>query len=325
MKNKFKIAFAGCKDTTYECIKLMLQEGYMPTLLITISPEMARKNNVSGYMDLNQFARDNNIQTYICDSYSLKSEKDKDFLSENEIDLLLVIGWQRLIPEWLLVKLSIGAFGMHGSSQALPFGRGRSPLNWSIIQDRELFITNLFKYNPGIDDGDILDTEVFDINLFDNGKTLHYKNTLAMVKLLKKNLNNLLQKNFELKRQLDIDPTYYPKRTTEDGIIFWNKSTKEIYNLIRAVTKPFPGAFTFYEESKIMIWNAFPFDTRLFDPNIIPGKILHIFRNGDFLVKTGNGTILVVEYEFVDKAVLKTGDFLNSANYVYKNPFNYPE
>jgi methionyl-tRNA formyltransferase len=302
----------------------LIQAGYKIDMLITISSELAQKNMVAGYMDLRSFAVENNIEVYLADTYSLKSEKDGAALKDIEIDLLLVIGWQRLIPEWLLVKLRIGAFGMHGSSHALPYGRGRSPMNWSLIQNRGSFISNLFKYSPGVDDGDILDTQMFDITLFDNAKTMHYKSTLAMTGLLKKHLKQILNNEFQLRKQMNMDPTYYPKRTPEDGIIFWDKDSIEIYNLIRAVTKPFHGAFTFYNDSKIMVWNGYPFDSRLFDPYILAGTILHLFSNGDIILKTGDGSFIITEYEPDDNIKLKPGDILNSGNFQYKNPYQFP-
>ena len=316
MKRNNKIVFAGCKDTTFECMNSLIELGYNIDLLITIDASTAEKNSVAGYMDLQKFAEENNIPVYICKSYSLKSKEDQDAFIMSSIDLLLVIGWQRLIPEWLLKRLSVGAFGMHGASKPLPFGRGRSPMNWSLIQNKNIFITNLFKYNIGVDDGDILDTQIFDLNEFDNAKTAHYKNTLSMINLLKKNIDILLNNNFSLRKQIDIEPTFYPKRTESDGCIFWERDSDEIYNLIRAVTKPFPGAFTFYNNVKIKIWRGYPFDSRLFDPYIKSGKILHIFNNGDFIVKTGNGSFLVIEYEIINNDILLKKEFiLNSNNY----------
>ena len=322
---KKRIAFAGCKDTTKECMGALIRAGWKPDLLITITPEMGEKHMVAGYLDLRDFAAENNIPVYQANAYSLKSQTDIDGLSMYDIDLLLVIGWQRLIPEWLLEKLHIGAFGMHGSSHALPYGRGRSPMNWSLIQNRDVFISNLFKYSPGVDDGDILDTQDFDMNPFDNAKTMHYKSTLAMISLVLKNIERILQNDFTLRKQLDMPPTYYPKRTDEDGIIFWDRDSKEIYNLIRAVTRPFHGAFTFLGESKIMIWTGYPFDSRLFDPYIWPGTILQVFNNGDFIVKTGDGTVIITEYESIEGLPPKVGSLLHSANYTFKNPYVYPE
>ena len=324
MKKDNTIVFAGCKDTTLECMSYLIQAGYKIDLLITIESELAQKNMVAGFMDLKGFAAENNIPVYLADCYSLKSENDRKVLKDIQIRLLLVIGWQRLIPEWLLERLSIGAFGMHGSSHALPYGRGRSPMNWSLIQNRASFISNLFKYSPGVDDGDILDTQMFDINPFDNAKTMHYKSTLAMIGLLKKHLKQILKNDFQLKKQMNISPTYYPKRTQEDGIIFWDRDSMEIYNLVRAVTKPFHGAFTFYDNKKIMVWSGFPFDSRLFDPYILPGTIIHLFANGDIVLKTGDGSFIITEYELDPGIKLEPGDIFNPGKYEYNNPYQFP-
>ena len=95
-----------------------------------------------------------------------------------------------------------------------------------------------------------------------------------------------------------LSPSYYPKRSKEDGIIFWEDSTEDIHNLIKAVTRPFPGAFSFLEnKTKVTIWNAQPFDNHIEWPNSNFGEILEVFEEGYFLVKTGDSTILVKEYE----------------------------
>jgi methionyl-tRNA formyltransferase len=321
---KLNLVFTGCKNTTLECMKAVLDMGKKIDLLITISETMAEKNSVAGYYDLNKFTADNKIEAYTCDSYTMKSEKDRANLEQYQVDLMLVIGWQRLVPEWMLGKIKIGAFGMHGSSRALPYGRGRSPMNWSLIQNKNMFITNLFRYNKDIDAGDIVDSMIFDINPFDTSQTLHYKNTLSMVKILKDNIDNMLKGDIKLKPQLNIPPSYYPKRTADDGIILWERDTTEIYNLIRAVTKPFHGAFTFSKDKKILIWKAFPFDTRLFDSTIEPGTVLEIFLNGDFIVKTGSDSLIVTDYESGDVKITK-GIKFNSAGFIYKSPFDYPE
>ena len=101
----------------------------------------------------------NKVEVYTSHKYSLKSEEDFAF-SKNNFQIGFVVGWQRLIPENILDTF-IGVFGMHGSAMKLPKGRGRSPMNWSIIEGRKVFYTNLFKYNSGADDGDVLDTFKF--------------------------------------------------------------------------------------------------------------------------------------------------------------------
>lgn len=145
-----------------------------------------------------------------------------------------------------------------------------------------------------------------------------------MIKILKVNMKRMLRNDFKLRPQLDIPATFFPKRTEKDGVIFWNKDTTEIYNLIRGVTFPFPGAFTFLETEKIRIWKAQPFDTRLFNPDIQPGTILNVFHNDDFIVKTGSDSLLITEYETTDKKNIKKDLILNSGDYEYKSPFLLP-
>jgi len=296
IQNK-KIFIAGCKHTTLELIS-RIREFINIDGILTITPEAARINQVSGYYDLTELAKIYDLELIALNDYSLREKSSKETILKANIDLILFNGWQRLIPDWFLSSLSIGAFGMHGSNKPLPHGRGRSPLNWSIIQNKKVFFTHLFKYLPGVDDGPIVDVQKFDINPFDTILTLHYKNTLSMVKLCEKNINKIVNKEVVLVDQPKLTPSYYPKRSKEDGIIFWEDSTEDIHNLIKAVTRPFPGAFSFLEnKTKVTIWNAQPFDNYIEWPNSNFGEILEVFEEGYFLVKTGDSTILVKEYE----------------------------
>lgn len=294
------LAFAGCKSTTMECMQALIDDGYQISYLITLTPEQSEKYMVSGYLDMRESAEKHGITLYYPAEYGLKGEADQAAISKLGIDVLLVVGWQRLIPKWFLDSLSIGAFGMHGSAEPLPKGRGRSPINWSLIEGRKRFLAHLIKYNEGVDDGMIVGVQEFDINPFDTSETLHFKSRIAMNRLLRKHLPALISGTAALMAQPgDVEPTYYPKRTPDDGIIHWGSSTEEIYNLIRAVTRPFPGAFTFLGESKCHIWCAQPFDTKLLYPDSENGQVTEVFYNGHFVVKTGDGSLLVTEYSGV--------------------------
>jgi len=83
-------------------------------------------------------------------------------------------------------------------------------------------------------------------------------------------------------------------------LIYWSDLTLAIYNLVRAVTSPFPGAFSFLDNQvgkKVRIWQAIPFDTRLTWPNAVPGEIVAVFGEGAFVVRTGDSTLLVQKSE----------------------------
>ena len=294
------IAFFGCKTTTLECMQKLLDDGFKIDLLVTLSPEQGKKNQVAGYCNLKDFAIKNNIKLLTPNNYSLKNQQDEDMLKQYRLDIVLVIGWQRLIPEWLLDHISVGAFGMHGSPEPLPRGRGRSPLNWSLLHGKTSFLTHLFKYDPGIDSGEVIDFQKFEINSWDDCNSLHFKNRISMNRLLKKHLPNILNDLIISKKQpTDIEPTYFEKRIPEDGRIIWQDHDMiSLYNHIRCQTKPFPGAFTYLNnQEKCYIWRATPFDGFLLNEETKPGYITEVFHDGSFLTSVWDGSIRVIEYE----------------------------
>lgn len=322
-----RVAVMGCKHTTMDLILGLGRFGFDIDHCITLSKKKAQEQKVAGYMDLVPFLRKKSIPFTVANTYSLNSDKDKEALLNLNPDMLLVMGWQRLLPDWLLKSLSIGAFGMHGSSKPLPFGRGRSPINWSLIQGKNLFYTHLFKYEPGIDNGPVVGVQTFDINEYDTCLTLHFKNTISMIKLCAKNLPTLIDGSAKMVPQSNEGATYYPKRSEEDGLIYWEDSTDEIYNLVRAVTKPFPGAFSYIDNDpnlKIYIWDAQPFDTKLtYDAK--PGEIVEVFYNGMFVVKTRDTTIIVTESEGHNFTANDVGKILGNLNVPRKKWENLPE
>jgi len=242
-KVSLKICMVGCGEVGYHIVKNLIEEGLKFSYFVTLTKDQAIKNKVSGYIDFSDLATKNNIPIYYAKKYSLKDEEDLLFFEENKFDLIILGGWQRLIPDEILKTLTIGAIGGHGSSNFLPLGRGRSPLNWSLIQNKKRFINYLILLKLGIDDGDILDYYQFDINEFDNIRTLYYKISLTSFEMLKKVLLNIEDGKL-IKLEQKGEPTYYPKRTEEDGKIdFKNMSVAEIYNLVRAVTYPYLGLF----------------------------------------------------------------------------------
>ena len=294
-----KIAVFGCKTTTAFLLE-SLAEKFTVSHLITIDENLGEKNKVADYTDLKSCAGKLNVGFYQAKSYNLKDAEDIEKINAMKLDLAFVVGWQRLIPGEILQNIAIGVFGMHGSSMDLPLGRGRSPMNWSIIENRKFFYTNLFRYDAGVDSGDILDTFLFSLRADDTAETMHFKNTLAMKYLILKNISKLLENNFVLNKQKEIEPTYYPKRNPSDSLIDWERDIFYIEKHIRAVTKPFNGAYSFIAGEKVKIFRAAIFESDPVDfgfKDEPAGKIVEVFPNGKFLVRCNAGLLLVHEHE----------------------------
>ena len=292
-----KFVMCGVHIGGKEVVETLLKNGFKFEYFVIMSPEQSKKFNISGYYDYSEMAKENNIPIYYPKSYSLKDEEDLAFFEDNKFDLLIQGGWQRLFPDAVLSFLKIGAIGIHGSSEFLPRGRGRSPYNWSIIEGKKRFILHFFLIKPGIDDGDIFHFEQFEINEFDDINTMYHKGAILTKRAYLEFIPKLLSNELKMLPQKG-KATYYPKRTPEDGKIdFESMDVDQIYNLIRAVTYPYPGAFAIIKGKKIMIWKATIFDRYIKYPQNSYGEVVEIFDNG-FIVNCLSGLLFVHEYDF---------------------------
>lgn len=291
-----KIVMCGNHIGGKPIIEALIAAGYKFDYFVCLSPTQAIENNVSGYYDFSELAEKHNIPVYIPKKFTLKTEEDINFFKSNKFDLLIQGGWQRLFPKEVLDSLIIGALGYHGSSEFLPKGRGRSPLNWCLVEGRNQFIMHLFLMKEGADDGDVIDYEIFDINEFDDIETLYYKYAIVNKKLLLRNIDKLLNNTFKIIPQVG-EPSYYPKRTEKDGEINWEiMDVRTIYNLVRAVTYPYPGASAIIGDKKIRIWKVRIFDTKISYPGAKCGEVVERFDE-KMLVNCKGGLLLIEKYE----------------------------
>jgi len=309
---KNKIVYVSCTEAGFEVLRSLIGAGLPVSEIVSVPPEKASEHTISGYYSFEEFAEEEDISLYYPEEYSMGNEQDTCHFEEVNADAMIVNGWQRLIPEEILDTLDYGAYGVHGSAYGLPQGRGRSPLNWSLIEDLDRFLLSVIRLDAGIDSGEMVDTVKFNINDYDEIKTLYYKTAVATQKILRGKMDEILRGECEFDEQ-EGTPTYYPKRNPEDGGISWRDKTRDIYNLVRAVSEPYPGAFTRYEDEKIMIWDSIPFsDDLFFDAE--PGEIVQVMvTRDDFVVKTSDGTLLVEEWE-ADSWNPEKGMMLESIN-----------
>lgn len=305
---RYKVVVFGVKDTS-ENIVSFIQEHICPVdLVVTISPEVTKKNQVSGYKGLSGLTEKYGIPVYEADSYFLTDEKTQKFFAENEFDIGISMGWQRLIPKSVLDRFAYGIYGFHGNAGYLPFGRGRSPLNWSIILGDTRFNLNLFRYDEKADSPNVFATEMFSITPQDDIRTAQYKNMICSKNLIKKLLAAYKEGNISVRTDYKDFDSWYNKRTAADGKIDFHGRTREIYNLIRGVAAPFPGAFAYVGEEKVTVWEAQPFDEMIDFSAYAPGEVIDVFDNHP-IVRTVDGSLLIKKYE--SEKELQAGDVLS--------------
>lgn len=290
----FKIVFVGCVEAGFFCAQRLVEAGIVPSAIVSIDSEMAEKNEVSGYKSL--FELEAECERYHPKSYTLKNNDDITFFKTHKFDILVILGWQRLIPREIIESLAICGLTIHGSAEGLPRGRGRSPINWAIIEGFDRFYLSLLTLSPDADGGKIIDTLKFDILPTDTIKTLYYKNAIVSSNLLIKHIPILLSGEKYGILQDESNASYYPKRTPGDGKINWNLKAEAIERLVRATTRPYPGAFTYNKMQKLIIWGAQVFDRNIVSDNP-PGTVAEVFPDCAFIVKTFDYYLLVYDYE----------------------------
>ena len=305
----YQIVVFGVKDTSENIIDFIQQNIRPVDLVITISPEVTKRNDVSGYKGLKYLEDKYDLQVYEAASYSLDDEATREFISENTFDIGISMGWQRLVPGYILDSFKYGVFGFHGNAGYLPFGRGRSPLNWSMLLGDTRFNLNLFKYDEQADSPNIFATEMFQISVHDDIRTAQYKNMIVSKRLIRRLLEAYENDAVTIRTESKDINSWFNKRTAADGLVDFTGRTRDIYNLIRAVAPPFPGAFAFIDGRKIRILSAQPFDEMIDFSGYEPGEIVDIF-DGRLVVRCVDGSILINKYEF--EGEVKPGDVLKS-------------
>jgi len=303
---KYNIVIFGVKKTTQIIIKYLYDLGYKIDLIVSLDNNALKNYHISGYQNLKKIANEIDAEYYCLKNYMLTDKKDEKFFLLNDFDIGISYDWQRLIPMSILNRFKYGVFGFHGSSYYLPKGRGRSPLNWSLIENRKIIHNHLFKYDEAADEGPIFNIKDFEIAPFDNVLTLQYKSILTAKFQLKQLLESYENKCIKLTQQAG-EPSFYKKRKPEDGQIDLKKSAGKIYNLVRGVTKPFPGAFCYNKKNKLFIWDAVPFDNLIDFSKYEVGEVIENLYDMP-IIKTVDGTLLIRDYESKNK--LKKGDIL---------------
>jgi methionyl-tRNA formyltransferase len=295
---QYKVVLFGNKATTGYMLEYLHHDVMKVDLVVTV--DSALQQEISGYEQMDVKAKNLGIATKIVKDYSLKDQDCRDFFNFHQFDIGISIGWQRIIPEYVLRRFRYGVFGFHGSAGYLPYGRGRSPLNWSLIKGSPRFLNHLFQYSKHPDAGVIHSIKAFEINEYDTIQTLQYKTLLVGKEQLASLLYDYRNHHITLKKQSSNLSSWYPKRSPEDGKIDLHLSTKEIYNLIRGVTHPFPGAFLLSEGGqRLVIWEAYPFDRIIDTSSYKVGEILEVFEEGAILA-TMDGTLFIKKFECSD-------------------------
>jgi methionyl-tRNA formyltransferase len=229
-----------------------------------------------------------NIPVYTPDN--LKEPALVKMIAGMKPDVIFSFYYRNMIPVEILAIPVIGAFNLHGS--LLPKFRGRCPVNWVLIEGERKTGLTLHSMVEKPDAGDIVIQKPVDISFDDNASTLFMKMVREAKTLMKEILPHIQNGSFPRISQTSLGPSsYFGGRGPEDGLIGWQKDAVSLYNLTRATTHPYPGAFTYLEGKKFFIWKAHPEEGQT---HHLPGTVISA---KPFVVTSGSGTLKLLRVQ----------------------------
>ena len=218
-----------------------------------------------------------------------------EIVGEAKPDVIYSFYYRYLIPESVLAMARLGAFNMHGS--LLPAYRGRAPVNWMLVRGEHDAGVTLHQMVARADAGDIVGQRSVAIDDSDNALTLYRKLVPLGVELINEMHPRIVAGN-PPRRKMDISKgSYFGRRKPEDGRIDWRWPARRIFNLVRAVTHPYPGAFCFAGGRKLLVWEA-SFVVGTAARSGAPGEIVGEAADGALEIAAGEGTVIVRRVQF---------------------------
>ena len=282
MENKPRILFFGFSDVGYKCLKLLLDKGCD---VIGVFTHDTDPHEAHWFKTPESLAKENFIRVF--KPTTLKTEKWFRKVKYMKPDLILSLYYRNFIPEEIFSLAKLGAYNMHGSY--LPSYRGRAPLNWSIINGEDHCGVTLHTIEKKFDTGEIVEQEKVDFGPDEYVGDIQPRVAAAAVRVLEKALPSLLAGNPNKTPQDESKASYFGKRTPEDGRIDFSKSAREVFNRIRGVSKPFPGAFAEIGGRRYTIWRARPLE------DFKGGRAGEIVSREPFIIACGKGALEVSE------------------------------
>lgn len=292
-----KILFVGTVEFSYKALEKLIE---LKAELVGVCTK-DKSNFNSDFADLTPLCKENKIPYKFVDD--INSKENIEWINTLNPDIIFCFGWSNLIKKELLNLPIMGVIGYHPAS--LPQNRGRHPLIWALVLGLNQSASTFFFMQEGADDGDILSQEEFEILYEDDAKSLYDKVSKIALNQIEDFLSKLQNNSFQRIKQNHDKANIWRKRGKADGKIDFRMTSNAIYNLVRALTKPYVGAHIEYKGQEISIWKVEEIN---FDKNNIEfGKVLENDEK-TIVVKTYDKAIKIIEHDF--KELPKVGEYL---------------
>ena len=231
---------------------------------------------------------------------SLEREDLAAYFRDTALDLILAVGWRYLIPHSVHARARLGAFVLHDS--LLPRYRGFSPTVWALVNGEPRAGATLFRMADEVDAGPIVDQAATEVGPDETVAEVMERITGLYLALLERNLGRLRSGAAEATPQDERLATFTCKRLPEDNRIDWSAPTRRVHDLVRAVTRPYPGAFTTLAGRVLRVWSSRRVESVRRFEGAVPGRVTRVLPGEGVAVLAGDGELLLGEVQLEGEA-----------------------
>ena len=295
-----EIVFCGTPRFAVPTLEALVRAGF-PVRLVVTQPDKPRgRGLVLTPSPVKQSALSLNLPVTQPDSIKNNGEFRSQLASINP-DAIIVVGYGRIIPQWMIDLPRLGNINLHAS--LLPKYRGAAPIQWAIARGETTTGVTTMRINAGLDTGDILLQQEMPIDATNTAEALGPALAAIGADLLVETLRGLEAGKIEARQQDDAQATLAPILKKEDGRIDFRLSAQEIRNRMRGF-QPWPGVFTTFRGKNLHVWNASSSQRSL-----VPGELL---AEADRLyIGCGEGALEVLEVQLEGKKRMAARDFIH--------------
>ncbi|MHB8453749.1 MAG: formyltransferase [Acidiferrobacterales bacterium] len=271
-------------DVGYECLDALIASQARIMAVFTHNDSPREK---IWFKSVAELARSHGIPVHTPDSVNTPEWIAR--IRAMRPQILFSFYYRNLICQEILDIPEHGAFNMHGS--LLPRYRGRVPVNWAVLNGETRTGATLHFMVKKPDAGDIVDQEEVPIGPQDTAQQVFARVTAAARHVLERQMDAIVAGHAPRRPQDESAASYFGGRKPEDGRIDWTISSQRIFNLVRAVTQPYPGAYTDVDGHRLFIWWALPRT----DGGRAPGEVL---STQPLIVGTGSGSLEIIRLQW---------------------------
>lgn len=300
-----KIVFMGTPDFSIPSLQKLIESKHKVLAVVTQPDKERGRGQKVSFTPVKEFALKHNLP--VLQPEKLKNNPEViEELKKINADLFVVVAFRILSKEVFEIP-RYGSFNLHGSY--LPKYRGAAPIQWALINGETETGLTTFKLAEKVDTGNIYLQQKLDIYPEDNFETLHDRMSELGAKLVLDTVNLLESGNYELKQQDDSLASPAPKITKEICLIDWNKSVKEIHNLVRGLS-PHPAAFFNYNNKVIKIYKT----------EVVTGMSLKPFQfhqtKTELTIGCGKDALRILEIQQEGRKRMSVEEFLRGYSFI---------